>query len=339
MKKIENYEIVSKINDNYFIYIWHTIANKFKFKKINSEHNNINIKNKYKIIMTEGYELAKNIFDSIFVVQDNFENNRYFIGFSLKYNYTNCLIFGIILYLDNNNTNHINILFDILCNYDTKNITINSDNIFMYNQTLVFFHLNNDTYKLSLSITLLSYDDKIINYCYHNTNIKIYSLENNIQNYKRFILFNNIVFDLGSLKLFTNNYNYLQINSYNILTHKDIQNIKDNEEYYGDNYPNNCSKCNNLLYIALYNCNYYNIDLGNSFCINCLVRFSKSCNSWICCKIKQNNEYLCSTKLYNTFICNYEHSTTNTTIVKKTNNKYHKYPYKEIIIIHNEKIK
>lgn len=116
-------------------------------------------------------------------------------------------------------------------------------------------------------------------------------------------------------------------------------------------YPIFCPKCSKLTSKATHILKQGTLcGLGNSFCFDCKIRYSKSENSWICCflntEIEEEKNYyhdiLCCSKLdeSNGFVCSCEniHTSKYKLIIKTTEESY-MYPFKKTITLVNEKIK
>lgn len=345
------------INNN-FINLWYSIASQFKFIKLTFEQkytteeiDNI-IKNynlvdfvNYNIIWENEFNtviiLINKIYDfgKIFVVEDSYNTNRYFIGFC--YNGTNNFeyITGLFIYFKNDGTSdslNTIISLNILGYYNKINNQINSNNSSLYNQTLLFVQVNPESQGIILTINYLNYYDEIIYQSFnHLTNYQVnLSIFNTLKHnsYSRFFYFEDInryscFIDLGSLKLIPKT-NLLQIFTY---TTKELNEFiklssKFEIEYYGDGYPINCIRCNMKTSI----CNIkQTINLGRSYCFSCLIRYSTTNNCWYCCKLNKNY-HLCNSEIQINE-CTNEHVNYNFTyhIV----NSFNKYPGRDEIII------
>ena len=140
--------------------------------------------------------------------------------------------------------------------------------------------------------------------------------------------------------------NYLLLDYYKIDLETDIDKYitkitdTDVEDTEFEGYPLKCTKCLNLTKTATYKYKNIYIGLGDSFCPDCNMRYSKSENSWICCKLtnkidddKDNfRTNICSCKLEpsNNYICNEQqvHSNKFSLQINYTE-KIYKYPFKE----------
>lgn len=121
----------------------------------------------------------------------------------------------------------------------------------------------------------------------------------------------NILIDLGSLKLLKDHVKelvqtdksvykfdqseYLKFDYYistNINNDNNVNDIEDffqkanyyEQEEYSDGYPEKCVICNKKTFIATYCYKNLLMGLGNSFCLGCEIRYSKSDKVWKCCK-------------------------------------------------------
>jgi hypothetical protein len=141
----------------------------------------------------------------------------------------------------------------------------------------------------------------------------------------------NIILDLGSLKLLKNYINqyvqpngnifkfnpsdYLSLDYYssnsdqdNLEEFFDQANLYQSEEF-NDGYPNNCVICLKKTTEATFGHNNSFMGLGNSFCLGCQIRYSKSDKVWKCCKLEKcpytDSIDLCSNNLSssNNYLC------------------------------------
>lgn len=339
----------------------------------------------YVIIINKNYF---ELFNSVFIVKDKSQSNRYFVGFtfntSVRYS---CKISGIIIYFSSSGILiQRNILNKIVSDFNLTNSYINETNTIFYNQTLLFYTLNFKYF--NLCVNLLDYNDILL---YNNINIDTQILTNDKVAYFKFIenlnprflhlkkilkfnessgssgssktsdLNESIFIDLGSLKKESitniNSMICLKLDYYSIIPSNNLDKLNDffdkcnkfEEVEYSDEYPTYCIKCNELLSITEYYSQSLTINLGNSFCTKCEIRYSKKENSWICCKLSKeldnDKKYtynpICTSKLYPTN--NYQCANTNLHSDKfnlkftKINNMY-KFPNKEIIKIFPKKI-
>ena len=147
---------------------------------------------------------------------------------------------------------------------------------------------------------------------------------------------------------------YLTINYYlvnnldNLDNYNEFEKIFDKQEKYSDEYPELCPRCNKLTTQATY---YYPnsepycqsfMELGKAFCSDCLIRYSWTEKSWVCCNLTHDNTgNLCSNILdsnKNNYLCELYHSTTNTPKTKLCFGPDIKYPYKKNIYVYSESI-
>jgi hypothetical protein len=86
---------------------------------------------------------------------------------------------------------------------------------------------------------------------------------------------------------------------------------KDYDEY---GYKPYCIKCEKLTNQASWGYDYTTGKLGNSYCQNCEIRYSKTEDAWLCCKLTDEpigyQFYFCSNKLVKGLVCDKEHSKT-----------------------------
>lgn len=333
--------------NNDFINLWYCIASQFKFikltfkKKYTEQEINFIITNhnlteftKYEIIWKNDIEniilLINKSYDfgKIFVVVDSCNSNRYFIGFS--YNGINNIeyVSGLFLYFSNqSNTvetislqqsmNNMVISSSIFAAYNKSNMQINSKNSSLYNQTLLFVQVDPENNNLTFTINYLNYYDEIqyqsLNFLTnYQTDIKIFnSLKHSI--YPRFFYFEDTYkygcfIDLGSLSLIPKS-NNLKLITYTTKEPVDFIKLsgKFEIEYYGDDYPSYCTKCNMKTMIAnVHHQTNKLINLGRSYCFNCLMRYSIKSKCWLCCKLDKDynlcNQHIMEKECTNTHV-------------------------------------
>jgi len=315
------------------------------------------------VIYTDDNEIitttAKNtygIYSLIYAVRDmGKQPNRFFIGIVLDGEIVQNTILGLIVYFnEEGNVFEKRIFSKPVFDYDIRNGRYNT---FFYNQSLVFTQGHRDTSKLMIGLNLLLFEDFLINTSRNYTEINNnyfnkYKLINN-----RFINieFKNesLLIDLASLKkvereddenygfygMFKNKgtkKNYLVIETYSFNDSLNIDNFikdfnKEGEEF-DDDYPINCINCDSLTsFASIYNDNSY-MNLGKSYCHNCKIRYSKSENRWVCCRLLCNN-HLCQSPLDKDNKCckeEQEHMNDEIKIVRSLENS-EIYPYKKKI--------
>lgn len=362
--------VLSGISRSSFEAFWNNAVKTITFKKTTAsssskEAKNSNImnpdtrniiykKNNVQIEMIYPNNLLHHLFNYIFAVRDCSQENRYFVGFAFDMFDINVAIAGMIVYFNSSGHSSTVIFNNILCSYDRRNGRIESNNSFLYNQTLLFTNTHRDCGSVILFMNLLSYEDTILSQCSgYFTDIKSskISYEKRLVNINsRFLCIhdedeNYTSFDLGSLKLIKGKEShYLKLDSYNIDSDELDQFIglmpTISPEKYGDGYPINCIKCNARTSIAIYGHDFMSIGLGNSYCNSCEIRYSKTENTWICCKLEPDNKSICSGELIKECICNKVHSTTFKIVVnKKVEGKVSlKYPYKSTVYMKNDSI-
>ena len=126
-----------------------------------------------------------------------------------------------------------------------------------------------------------------------------------------------------------------------------ISNFNKESEVFGNlDYPELCIMCNKLTdmasiqyeYLGSYGAYGAYMSLGLAYCDTCKVRFSKTDNKWICCKLKPNEEslYFCNNEVTTNNPCCKEHSTTMETKIYHSDKKSIKYPFKRTIQLTNK---
>lgn len=319
-------------------------------------------------VITTQHNFHYGIISSMFAVQDTGkQSNRYFIGFIMDTN-----ILGVIVYFDENGCSGItNVLYNTLYNYDRRN---GFPKAYFYNQTLAFTQTHRDTSKLILGINLLDFNDKCLYSKNEYTNIdsSMFDIYDRIHNFNinndRFIIVNNsrldlTLIDVGSLKLeekveqetyfyvkveTNKKYKYLNVNMYKLEKKEELQefisNFNKEPEVFGNlDYPELCIMCNKLTDMASIQYEYLGsyssyMSLGLAYCDTCKIRFSKTDNKWICCKLKPNEEslYFCNNEVTANNSCCKEHSTTMETKIYSSDKKSIKYPFKHTIKLTNK---
>lgn len=279
----------------------------------------------YRLLVTGPKELI-NLFENIYAVHDKSTINKYLVCFTMYKLYTDYCIYGLFLYFDVNNVDEIaeKLLKEVvLCNYDGRNGQINEKNTILYKQTLLFYQTHRDTYKTIFFINHLSYDDIL------DGQLKlyledIYLVKGQPELTPRLLETTNetqdkhILFDLGSLHYTSHNeptQNNLCLKKYTFTkeSNEEMDNfikwgINDVEqEDYCNGYPDYCIKCSVLTNIVSYGYNYYHINLGESYCRNCEIRWSLTEGVWKCCKLT-NNGWICGSTLDEKYNCSKQHN-------------------------------
>lgn len=303
------------------------------------------------------------IFGKIYAVKDEIEPNRYFIGFNSFAGYTNVKTIGMIVYFDDNGSvNKKIILRRELCNVDCRNGQVVT---YLSKQSIIFKQIHRDTKALMLDVVLLSYYDEIIeNEHYYFEKIKgsFSSRNSKIVIKNRFINIEtgkeNYLFDMESSRVeeknklifnTTKKEKELVITSYKLsyedldkLINNKLEKFYDDYDNYNDKYPTYCIKCNEVTAKANFSCKIKNLScatsfqgLGNSYCHNCKIRYSKTNKVWECCKLKKDNENICSCEVKKDEICSKEHSESVETKIQSYGEPYFKFPYKKNLELTN----
>lgn len=286
-----------------------------------------------------------NIFNQIFAVPDHTQPNRFFVGFVLSTNSTYLKTIGLVVYFNPTGKSTIkSILDNVLFDYDSRN---GKPKAYFYAQSLIFVQSHRDTSKLILGLNFLDNNDKVIGTTKKYTSIDSHGvLAGPIQNKNfRFVRVKSensteILIDLGSLKIKQEKPNELVICYYQVESGKSTEFIKKftiDSEPYDDGYPLYCVGCGKLTYVASWIHNTVFMGLGNSYCPNCEIRYSKSDGKWICCKLNSSNRF-CSFPVGLDDPCSQPHSTTMTIQPKAYWNKSDKFPFKETIQVTQENI-
>lgn len=334
--------VTKKHRDTSFSFLVGRIFSSVKFKKINNQEELTE-----NFVLIENTQIAINtkhkIYDHVHAVQDSNNKDRYFIGFTFNEQYCNAIIIGMIVYFNHlGECKHKIILNNVLCAHDTRNGRINT---FLFNQSLIFTQIHRDTEVLLLYLNLLSYEDSVLLSTFTYSEIPSYKYNrNSIKDYKQLISVlrkddKNIVFDLGSLK--QDQSDSIVIDSYQVSDGEVdtfISEYKNPPEYFGDGYPNDCILCKNLTSITSYGYNNTYCSLGDSYCQECGIRFSKSDKKWLCQKLNLNNDF-CNETVTENIPCCLEHSETMKVIIYKEREPSYIYPYKKNLHITKREIK
>jgi hypothetical protein len=230
--------------------------------------------------------------------------------------------------------------------YDGRNGRIHNEMSAFYKQTLIFTQTHHSSRNLIVNLNLLDFNDNIICQSVKYTKIKTSFFDSRnmttaLKNPRFFHIFcyfdenkndkTNLLMDLGSLKLLKNHIrkytcqngkiidddksDYLNINYYLVNNEtSSLDNFFEESKLYkteefNDGYPNNCIICKKKTSEASYGYNNTFMGLGNSFCLGCHIRYSKSDKSWQCCKLKKDPRsetiMLCSNNLSNSnnYLC------------------------------------
>jgi len=318
---------------NKFSFIREYVTDKFEpaeNKKIIYKDDN------YRLLVTGPKELI-DLFENIYAVHDKSTINKYLVCFTMYKLYTDYCIYGLFLYFDINNISEISekILKEVvLCNFDGRNGRINEKNTILYRQTLLFHQTHRDTHKTIFYINHLSYDDTLDGHLQLYLE-DIYLVKGQSELTPRLLETINetqdkhILFDLGSLRYTA----HTEPTQENLCITKYVF-TKENEEMdnfvkwgindlkqedYCNGYPDYCIKCSVLTNIVSYGYEYYHINLGESYCNNCEIRYSLS-NArpigegwsltegvWKCCKLT-NNGWICGSTLDEKYNCSKEHN-------------------------------
>ena len=328
-------------------------------------------------VITTQHNFHYGIISSMFAVQDTGkQSNRYFIGFIMDTNILGIIVYfddngcsGITNVLYNTLYNYdrrngfpkayfynqtlaftqthrdtsklilgINLLdFNDKCLYSKNEYTNIDSSLFDIYDRIHNFKINNDRFIIvnnsRLDLTLIDMGS-----------LKLEEKEDNTSDY--------ILFKITNQK--DKKAKFLNINTYKLTitgeTQIDLQNFIDNfnkepEVFINLEYPELCIMCNKLTDIASINyttpgitCGSTYMGLGHAYCDTCKVRFSKTDNKWICCKLKpsEKNIYFCNNEVsFNNPCCN-EHSTNFDVQIAYTTGKSVKYPFKRTINITNK---
>lgn len=169
----------------------------------------------------------------------------------------------------------------MILSYDSRNTWLSKESIFLYDDSLLFIYKHRDTnhfilnpilfntYKLddTADITILNVDEKTLNgsiICTYDNRVVI---KHKNETYSIIHLY----------------FKELQLHMYQCDDYTQ-QVLTNNMVAEFDGYPIVCCFCNQKTSIAHANFQCSSMFLGNSFCQHCMIRYSKSDKTWICCQ-------------------------------------------------------
>jgi len=306
-------QIVSRVRPlmNSFSSVWKAVAMDYNFKQLtfttrpSEEYIKQHTFSNFKIMheTTTSMLVMKNDikYKDIIVLQDGKHNNRYFVGVSFHDFSCSYVMAGMFLYFGNNGQSKVEVCTDIVMEYDWRNGKVWGH---LYNQSLVFAFQSRDYNDLRFQINCLNHQDMIIAQSYYTSSIQP-RFARDIETQGRHMVVTTkdqekLYVDLGSVKV--ENDNILLSYSTKESTHK--------EEEYGNGYPENCVKCGSKTHNAIFETSDVRFNLGDSFCKECMIRYSKSEQSWKCSEIHTSGRRLCCKRLdaSTNYTCNEKHS-------------------------------
>ena len=297
-------------------YIMNTIQLQLNKRKddedITTFKNNINIycDDEQQIIQT-----APHIMCGIMAIKDKKYNNKFMITYTIKDGYTTKNMFGFFVFFNEKGAVcDKKMITSMIVHYDLRDVCPTSNNIFLYGDNLIFIYTYRDIRTfciqllefspittngtVSIDIKSYKYDSRygrsIIdtnNYKYIVTEAEICWQRNDIadEKFKKYI-----VYDFTSLTITNNNkvtFKRYFVDDYKCMS--DMACTSEELSWY-EEYPIKCIKCN--LKTATASANYdlskygnTSVYFGNSFCYDCMIRYSASSSRWQCCKIKQHS--------------------------------------------------
>ncbi len=269
------------------------------------------------------------LFNKIYAVKDESCANRYVVLFVVHSGYnTDYVVHALFLYFDPDNPTVLvekNFKPDVVCMFDSRDAWMTGQTTVLYKQTLAFFYTHRDTHKLVLHLNLLRYEDDFFIeqttvWTHLNGNFEIQPAT------PRFLYdpAKKLVVDLGSLRL--ENTNKMCITAYSNIT--PVQLNEQKEEEFRSKYPDYCVKCCKLTSIASYGYDYTHIDMGQSYCESCQIRYSSSDNVWKCCQLLEMEPYLCGNSISSDLVCERKHNSS-MCVVQTLRSNYYKPPYKK----------
>jgi len=295
--------------------VWNYMAKKYKFKKLyfttKPSQDEIKAKTsfaKFKVLHetdTTMLVVSRNMkCKKVTVLQDGKHSNRYFVGISFQgYCYTDYIIMGMFVYCGEDGSTEVKISSEVHC-FDLRDEFWGH----LYNQTLLFVEKHRDHSQLRMFVKLLDYNDDIVLQSRSETKI-VKTFDGGVVPNGRYMMITTkdkqqLYIDLGSVRN-DNNRIYLAYST---------AESTEEEQVYGDGYPETCIKCGKATHAAMlrsYNNSCYNT--GNSCCIDCMIRYSQSEKRWVCCLFRQpidkwRSDMTCGNPIVDAkFVCNRQH--------------------------------
>jgi len=301
----------------------------------------------HEIIMKSPIHL-ESIFDNIYAVHDKSTPNKYLVLFTTYKKFTDYCIYGMFLYYDLSRFDRIverNWKELVLCDYDGRNGKIDENNTVLYKQTLLFHQTHRDTYNVTFFVKHVLSDDSIdeqTTLYLHDIKTVVGQIPDQPRILKTVNAQNKIVFfDLGSLHSKETSVKWDALYDHELCLAKYVvedecedsvvvNNILTKEECKErEIYPLHCVKCSVPVSIATYGYDGYYMNLGESYCGECEIRYSASDQVWKCCKVMYNG-FICGSALDSlSSECVRQHS--ETLKVKQNGRKEcdYKYPFKQ----------
>lgn len=344
MEKVVSHDIYCHVSNDFFDF-YSNIVSSTIFKKVLKtnlqEYLNSN-KNQFNVIFeTEMYCIIYSnptldkLIHKIYMVSDPNDTHRYFLGIFTYGNYTSAKIFGQFVYFNSNgNVTNLVIVPNLLLNYDYRNEGVDQLNTFLYNQTLIFIETHRDGHSYMITTCCFDYNDNLLAAYTEHSQIKskYFTGDQIIKQHNRFLTFiseNNdlYVIDMGSTTvdelqhsscgrncvLKYSMYSYRNNDSEDIETKLENLKLKP-EKKYSDGYERFCVKCGLVTSIVVFYENNISLWLGNSYCHDCGIRYSRSECKWICAKLAPKHEpYICASfcsndlSKQNGYVCKSEH--------------------------------
>jgi len=308
----------------YYLFFENIIKTTIFKKKYKKDDTDNIIYEKEFIITYDNPILAK--FCTLFCVGDPNDKNRFFVGINMCMSIFSYGLTGLFIYFNNENISDMIIVSEILKEYDSRNNIITAKETFLYNQSLVFLEKHRDLNNFRITICCFDYYDKL-----SAKHTDITDISGKYRLYNKWLIFNDTdIIDLSSVHVESNRLKY---NMYKIISDMEaflkIASVF-NEIEYCDYYPKNCIKCNELTCITtFYNkineCASQIINMGNSYCHNCAIRYSLSNKSWVCCKLIEDDKF-CFKKVDTNYNCTLSHNNRKLAYIMK--NYSGKKPYK-----------
>lgn len=300
----------------------------------------------YKIIMKSPNHL-ESIFDNIYAVHDKSTPNRYLVLFTIYKKFTDYCIYGMFLYYDISNIERIverNWKELVLCDYDGRNGKIDENNTILYKQTLLFHQSHRDTHNATFYVKHILSDDSIDEQTtlhLHDIKLVMGQVPDQPRILKTVNAQNRIVlFDLGSLHSKETGVKWDGLYDHELCLAKYVVEDEDEDSVVNnvlmkeeckdrEIYPFHCAKCLERVTFATYEYDGYYMNLGESYCGNCEIRYSASDQVWKCCKVMENG-FICGSTLDISSECERQHSETLKVVKQNGRKEYdYKYPYKK----------
>lgn len=279
-----------------------SIVNNIHCELVNNDNNNNNVvyQDDYKqIVLTK----QCNAVNRIIVIKDYKYDNKFLVLFNVYSGYTTMQVYGFFVFFNKGKVAKKMYINNMITSYDHRDVNMSHENMFLYDDHFLFVYDHRDTKRF------------IGNFVLFNTL--------NLYDYASMKIYNRYYFSFGGDIIVTNNSHVVikdkdvyrvidlyfddgfSVGEYDDYTKAPVIN-KDITEF--DGYPMKCVRCDKVGSIASAYYGISTIGLGNCFCTECMIRYSKSDRRWYCCQsinhgpcfnVLNDNNYQCD-KIHDT---------------------------------------